>query len=92
MFLPPADEVEREDNEREDEQIQEKEEPPHRTPEMINQVLTYLSGLSNLGHPSKHFCAPVTQVLGVQYTTIVSPNKDASLETSMFPRFTTEPI
>ena len=59
---------------------------------MINQVLTYLSGSSNKGHPSKYFSAPATQVQGVQYTTIMSPNKDASLETCMFPRLTTGPI
>ena len=59
---------------------------------MINQVLTYLSGSFNKGHPSKYFSAPATQVQGVQYTTIMSPNKDASLETCMFPRLTTGPI
>ena len=92
MIPPPTDEVAREDNEREDEKIQSKEEPPQHTPDMINLSLTYLSGLSSRVHPSKNFSTPVTQVQGVQYTIIVSRNKDASLETCMFPRLTTAPI
>jgi len=46
---PPTNEVAREGDEGENEQIQEKETPPQPTPEMINQVLTYLSGLSDQG-------------------------------------------
>ena len=44
---PPTDDVMREGEEGENEQIQYKEEPPQPTPEMINQVLTYFSGLSD---------------------------------------------
>ena len=43
---PPTDEVIREGDEGENEQVQDEELPPHPTPEMINQVLSYLSGLS----------------------------------------------
>ena len=46
---PPTDEVVREGEERENEQVQDKKLPPQPTPEMINQVLTYLSGLSDQG-------------------------------------------
>ncbi|TMW96877.1 hypothetical protein EJD97_006628 [Solanum chilense] len=41
---PPTDEVVREGEEGEIEQVQDEELPPQPTPEMINQVLTYLSG------------------------------------------------
>ena len=41
---PPTEEVVREGEEGETEQVQEEELPPQPTPEMINQVLTYLSG------------------------------------------------
>ena len=44
---PPTDEVVREGEEGENEQVQDKELPPQPTPELINQVLTYLSGLSD---------------------------------------------
>ena len=44
---PPTDEVVREGEEGENEQVQDEELPPQPTPEMINQVLTYLSGLSD---------------------------------------------
>ena len=44
---PPTDEVVREGEEGENEQVQDKELPPQPTPEMINQVLTYFSGLSD---------------------------------------------
>ena len=43
---PPTDEVVREGEEGENEQVQDEELPPQPTPEMINKVLTYLSGLS----------------------------------------------
>ncbi|TMW82394.1 hypothetical protein EJD97_006033 [Solanum chilense] len=39
---PPTDEVVREGEKSENEQIQDKEVPPQPTPEMINQVLSYL--------------------------------------------------
>ena len=49
---PPTDEVVREGEEGENEQVQDEELPPQPTPEMINQVLTYLSGLSDRArHP-----------------------------------------
>ena len=44
---PPTEEVVREGEEGENEQVQNEELPPQPTPEMINQVLTYLSGLSD---------------------------------------------
>ena len=46
---PPTEEVLREGEEGEDEQVQNEELPPKPTPEMINQVLAYLSGLSDQG-------------------------------------------
>ena len=58
----PADEVVREGEEGENEQIQDKEVPPQPTPEMINQVLTYLSGLSDQGQTPPVFSAPTPQV------------------------------
>ena len=44
---PPTDEVVRKGEEGENEQVQNEELPPQPTPEMINQVLAYLSGLSD---------------------------------------------
>ena len=44
---PPSDEVVTEGEEGENEQVQDEELPPQPTPEMINQVLTYLCGLSD---------------------------------------------
>ena len=49
MTPPPTDEVIREGEEGENKQVQDEELPPQPTPEMINQVLTYLSGLSDQG-------------------------------------------
>ena len=46
---PPTEEVVREGEEGGNEQVQNEELPPQPTPEMINQVLTYLSGLSDQG-------------------------------------------
>ena len=46
---PPTDEVVREGEEGENEQVQDEELPPQPTPDMINQVLAYLSGLSDQG-------------------------------------------
>ena len=46
---PPTDEVVREGEEGENEQLQDEELPPQPTPEMINQVLAFLSGLSDRG-------------------------------------------
>ena len=44
---PSTEEVVREGEEGENEQVQNEEMPPQPTPEMINQVLAYLSGLSD---------------------------------------------
>ena len=52
---PPTEEVVREGEEGENEQVQNDELPPQPTPEMINQVLTYLSGLSDQGRHLKCF-------------------------------------
>ena len=46
---PPTEEVVREGEEGESEQVQNEELPPQPTPEMINQVLAYLSGLTDQG-------------------------------------------
>ena len=43
MTPPPTEEVLREGEEEENEQVQNEELPPQPTPEMINQVLAYLS-------------------------------------------------
>ena len=55
--LPP-DEVVREGEEGENEQVQDEELPHQPTPEMINQVLTYLSGLSDRGQTPPVFPVP----------------------------------
>ena len=49
MTPPLTDEVVREGEEGENEQVQDEELPPQPTPEMIIKVLTYLSGLSDRG-------------------------------------------
>ena len=72
--------------------MQDEELPPQPTPEMINQVLTYLSGLSDQGQTPPVFSAPAPQVPGVQHVVVVAPRMDASLEVGMFPRLTTGPI
>ena len=43
MTPPPTEEVVREGEDGENEQVQDEELPPQLTPEMINQVLAYLS-------------------------------------------------
>ena len=60
--------------------MQNEELPPQPTPEMINQVLAYLSGLSDHGQTPPVFSAPAPQVLGVQHAAAVAPRMDASLE------------
>uniref|UniRef100_M1ACL4 Uncharacterized protein n=1 Tax=Solanum tuberosum TaxID=4113 RepID=M1ACL4_SOLTU len=82
-----ADKVAREGDKGENEQIHEKEAPPQPTPEMINQVLTYLSGLSDQGQAPLAFSAPAPQVQGVQHANDVAPRMNASLETCTFPPF-----
>ena len=59
---PPTKEVVREGEEGENEQVQNEELPPQPTPEMINQVLAYLSGLSDQGQTPPVFSAPAPQV------------------------------
>ena len=46
---PPIEEVVRDGEEGENEQVRNEGLPPQPTPEMINQVLAYLSGLSDQG-------------------------------------------
>ena len=74
---PPTDEVVREGEEGENEQVQDEELPLQPTPEMINQVLTYLSGLSDQGQTPPVFSAPTPQVPGVQHAAVVAPCMDA---------------
>ena len=59
---------------------------------MINQVLTYLSGLSDPGHTPPVFSAAAPQVQGVQHKVVVAPRMDASLEVGTFSRLTTGSI
>ena len=70
------------------EQVQNEEMPPQPTPEMINQVLAYLSGLSDQGQAPLVFSTPAPQVPEVQHATTVAPRMDASLEIGTFPRLT----
>ena len=89
---PPTEEVLREGEEGENEQVQNEELPPQPTPEMINQVLAYLSGLSGQVQTPPVFSAPAPQVPRVQHAAVVAPHMDASLEIGTFPRLTTGPI
>ena len=89
---PLTDEVVREGEEGENEQVQDEELPPQPTPEMINQVLTYLSGLSDHGQTPPVFSAPTPPVLEVQHAATMAPRMDASLEIGTFSRLTTGPI
>ena len=84
MTPPPTDEVVREGEEGENEQVQDEELPLQPTPEMINQVLTYLSGLSDQGDTPSVFSAPAPQVQGVQHATVVAPLMDGSLKEARF--------
>ena len=59
---PPTEEVLREGEEGENEQVNNEEVPLQPTPEMINQVLSYLSGLSDQGQTPLVFSAPAPQV------------------------------
>ena len=92
MTPPPTEEVVREREKRETEQVQNEELPPQPTPEMINQVLAYLSGLSDQGQTPPVFSAPAPQVPEVQHAATVAPRMDASLEIGTFPRLTTGSI
>ena len=55
MTPPPTEEVVREGEEGENEQVQNEELPPQPTPEMINQVLAYLCGLLDQGQALQCF-------------------------------------
>ena len=66
MTPPPTEEVMREREDGETEQVQSEELPPQPTPEMINQVLAYLSGLSDQGQTPPVFSAPAPQAPEVQ--------------------------
>ena len=57
---PPTEEVIREGEDGVNEQVQNEEMPPQPTPEMINQVLAYLSGLSDQDQTPPVFFAPAT--------------------------------
>ena len=73
MTPPPTEEVVREGEEGENEQVKNEELPPQPTLEMINHVLAYLSGLSDQGQTPPVFCAPAPQVPEVQQTAVVAP-------------------
>ena len=66
--------------------------PPQPTPEMINQVLAYLSGLSDQGQTLPVFSTLARQDPEVQHAATVAPRMDASLEIGTFPHLTTGPI
>ena len=72
--------------------MQSEELPPQPTPEMINQVLAYLSGLTDQGQTPPVFSAPAPQVPEVRQAAGEAPRIDASLEIGTFPRLTTGPI
>ena len=92
MIPPPTEEVVREGEEGENEQVQNEGLPPQPTPEMINQVLAYLSGLSDQGQTPPVFPAPAPQVPEVQHAATVAPRMDVSLEIGTFPRLTAGPV
>ena len=62
------------------EQVQYEEIPPQPTPEMINQVLDYLSGLSDQGQTPHVFSAPAPQAPKVQHAATMAPRMDVPLE------------
>ena len=74
---PPTEKVLREGEEGENEQVQSEELPSQPTPEIINQVLAHLSGLSDQGQTPPVFPAPAPQVPGVQHAAVVAPRMDA---------------
>ena len=59
---------------------------------MINQVLAYLSGLSDQGQAPPVFSTPAPQAPEVQHAATVAPYMDASLEIGTFPRLTAGPV
>ena len=86
---PPTEEVLRGGEEGESEQVQNEELPPQPTPEMINQVLAYLSRLTDQGQTPPMFSAPAPQVPEVRQAAAEAPRMDASLEIGTCPRLTT---
>ena len=92
MTPPPTEEVIREGEEGENEQVQNEELLPQPTPEMINQVLAYLSRLSDRGQAPPVFSAPAPQAPEVQHAATMAPRMDVPLEIGTFPRLTTGPI
>ena len=82
---PPIEEVVREGEDGENEQVQNEELPPQPTLELINQVLSYLSGLSDQGQAPPVFSTPAPQAPEVQHAATVAPRIDASLEVGTFP-------
>lgn len=83
---PPADNVEGIDVELEntDEMV-----PPPPTPEMIHQVLTYLSGLSDQGQAPP---VPETPTIGEPHAAVVAPRIDSASETGVFPKLPAGPV
>ena len=73
MTPPPTEEVVREGEEGENEQVQNEGLPPQPTPEMINQVLAYVSGLFDQGQTPPVFSALASQVPEVQHAATVAP-------------------
>ena len=92
MTPPLTEEVIREGEDGENEQVQNEGLPPQPTLEMINQVLAYLSGLSDLGQAPPVFSAPTPPVSEVQHAATMAPRMDASLDIGTFPSLTTGPI
>ena len=88
MTPPPTEEVVREGEDGENEQVQNEGLQPLPTLEMINLVLAYLSGLSDQGQTPPVFSAPAPQFPKVQHAATVAPRMDASLEIGTFPRLT----
>ena len=77
---PPTEEVVREGEEGETEQVQNEGLPPQPTAEMFNQVLAYLSGLSDQGQTPPVFSAPAPLVPEVQQATAAAPRRDVPME------------
>ena len=72
---PLTEEVLREGEEGQNEQVQNEELPPQPTPEMINQVLAYLSGLSYQGQtPLSFFCTSTSGSGGTTCSYCGSPH------------------
>ena len=72
---PPTEEVVREGEDGVNEQVQNEEMPPQPTPEMINQVLAYLSGLSDPGQtPPSVLCTSTSGSGGTTCSYYGSPH------------------